>query len=193
MAHLYLGEGTGAPRPPGWARIRKHPAHGGLHRPELAKRLTGQVQAWFKIRFQSSVAGVGDRRTTPQVRGVRSGGSLAMPARPQPPTIALSSLATRPPRHIPDQSSPRSTTMKSNGKPLVAGVGCQSTHLDPCGSSQQTISRELQPTNRQVRLVYRCWNFAVKVSFNPTFGDPRRAFQAAMLTRHIVAATGDRA
>ena len=51
----------------------------------------------------------------------------------------------------------------------------------------------LQPKNRQVSLVYRCWNFAVKVSFSLTFADPRRAFQAAMLTRHVVAATGDRA
>src|SRR4051812_1650783 len=51
----------------------------------------------------------------------------------------------------------------------------------------------LQPKNRDVRVVYRCWNFAGKVSFRLTFGGPRRAFQAAMLTRHIVAATGDRA
>jgi len=59
--------------------------------------------------------------------------------------------------------------------------------------SQQTISREFQPKNRQVRLVYRRWNFAVKVPFSPTFADPRRAFQAAILTRHVVAAAGDRA
>ncbi len=83
--------------------------------------------------------------------------------------------------------------MKPNGKPPVAGVGCQSTHLAPRRSSQQTMSRVLQPKNRQVSLVYRCWNFAGKVSFSLTFGDPRRAFQAAMLTRHAVAATGDRA
>src|SRR4051794_39266375 len=51
----------------------------------------------------------------------------------------------------------------------------------------------LQPTNRQVSLVYRCRNFAGKVPFRLTFGDPRRAFQAAMLTRHAVAAAGDRA
>ena len=98
-------------------------------------------------------------------------------------------LATRLPRQILEQSSPRSTTMKPNGKPLVAGVGCQSTHLDPCRSSQQTMSRQLQPKNRQVRLVYRCWNFAVKVPFSATFGDPRCVFQAAILTRHVVAAT----
>jgi hypothetical protein len=50
-----------------------------------------------------------------------------------------------------------------------------------------------QPKNRQVRLVYKCWKFAGKVSFSLTFGDPRRALQAAMLTRHVVAAEGDRA
>jgi hypothetical protein len=59
--------------------------------------------------------------------------------------------------------------------------------------SQQAISRQHQPKNRPVRVVYRCWNFAGKVSFRLTFGDPRRAFQAAMFTRHVVAATGDRA
>ena len=131
MAHIDLAEGTGEPRPPGWVRVPEHPAHRGLHRPELATRL---------------------------------------------------------PRQILEQSSPRSTTMKPNGKTLVAGVGCQSTHPDPCISSQQAMSRELQPKNRQVRLVYRRWNFAVKVPFRATFGDPRRVFQAAILTRHVVAA-----
>jgi hypothetical protein len=82
--------------------------------------------------------------------------------------------------------------MKPHATPPVAGVGCPSTHLDPCGSLQETISRQLQPQNRQVRVVYRCWNFAGKVSLSLTFGDPRRALQAAMLTRHVVAATGDR-
>src|SRR4051794_20218448 len=96
--------------------------------------------------------------------------------------------APGPPRQILKQSSPRSTTMKAHGTPLVAGVGCQSTHLDLCGSSQPTMARELQPKNRQVRLVYRCWNFAVKVSFSLTLADPRRALQAAILTRHVVAA-----
>src|SRR4051794_33317704 len=43
----------------------------------------------------------------------------------------------------PQQSSPRSTTPIAT--PLVAGVGCQSTHRDPCTSSQQTMWRELQP------------------------------------------------
>src|SRR3954453_5785215 len=80
------------------------------------------------------------------------------------------------PRQILEQSSPRSMTMKPHGKPLVAGVGCQSTHLDPCRSSPQTMARELEPKNCQVRLVYRCWNFTEKVSFSPTFADPRRAF-----------------
>ena len=54
--------------------------------------------------------------------------------------------------------------------------------------SQQTISRELQLKDRQVRLVYKRWNFALKVPFRPTFGGARRAFQAAILTRHVVAA-----
>ena len=97
-------------------------------------------------------------------------------------------LATRRPRQILQQRLPKSTTMKPNGKPLVAGVGCQFTHPGPCRSSQHTMARELQPKNRQVSLVYRRWNFAVKVSFRPTFADPRCAFQAAMLTRHVVAA-----
>ena len=131
MAHIDLAAGTGGPHPPGWVRVPEHPAHRGLHRPELATRL---------------------------------------------------------PRQILEQSSPRSTTMKPDGKPLVAGVGCQSTYLDPCRSSQQTMSRELQPKNRQVRLVYRRWNFAGKVPFGATFGDRWRAFHAAILTRHVVAA-----
>ena len=58
--------------------------------------------------------------------------------------------------------------------------------------SQQTMLRELEPKDRQVGLVYRCWNFAGKVSFSPTFGDPWRAIQAASLTRYVVAAAGDR-
>src|SRR5437764_4800298 len=36
--------------------------------------------------------------------------------------------------------------------------------------SQQTMSRELQPKNRQVRLVYKCWNCAGKPPFLATFG-----------------------
>jgi hypothetical protein len=107
--------------------------------------------------------------------------------------IRRAKLATRLPRQVLEQSSPRSTTRKPHGKPLVAGVGCPSTHLDSCTRSQQTIARALQPQNRQVSLVYRCWNFAGKVSLSLTFGDPRRALQAAMLTRHVVAATGDKA
>ena len=90
-------------------------------------------------------------------------------------------FATRRPRQILQQSSRRSTTMKRNGKPLVAGVGCQSTHVDLRRSSQQTKFRAIQPKNRQVSLVYRCWNFAVRVPFRLTFADPRRAFQAAIL------------
>ena len=108
--------------------------------------------------------------------------------REYPPRRGLHPGAPGLPRQILDQSSPRSTTMKPDGKPPVAGVGCQSTHLDPCRSSQQTMPRELQPKNRQVRLVYKRWNFALKVPFRATFGDPRRAFQAAILTRHVVAA-----
>jgi hypothetical protein len=43
--------------------------------------------------------------------------------------------------------------MKPIGKPLVAGVGCQSTYSDHCTGSQLTISREHQPKNRGVILV----------------------------------------
>jgi hypothetical protein len=57
----------------------------------------------------------------------------------------------------------------------------------PC--SQQTMSREFQPKNRQVRVVYRCWNFAGKPPFLATFGDARRAYQAANRARQVVAAT----
>src|SRR4051812_27976382 len=91
-------------------------------------------------------------------------------------------LATRRPRQILEQISPRSTTIptKDEGRRMKAE------------DSQQTISRELHPHNRQVRLVYRCWNLAGKVPSGAAFGDPRRAFQAAILTRHVVAATGDR-
>jgi hypothetical protein len=56
----------------------------------------------------------------------------------------------------------------------------------------QGMSR-LPSENRQVRLVYRCWNFAGKVSFSLTVGDSRRAFQAVVLTRYVVAAARDRA
>jgi hypothetical protein len=124
-------------------------------------------------------------------RALRHGsGSLNIPHTAG--SIALNSLATRLPRHILEQSLPRSTTMKPIGKPLVAGVGCQSTHPAPSTSSQQTIARALEPKTRQVNLVYRCWNFAGKVSLSLTVADPWRAFQAAILTRHVVAATGDR-
>src|SRR5436309_1216186 len=90
-------------------------------------------------------------------------------------------LATGLPRQILAQSSPRSTTMKSNGKPLVAGVGCPSTHLDPRRSSQQTMARDSQPKDRQVRRVYKRSNSAGKPPFSATFGDARRAFQVAIL------------
>jgi hypothetical protein len=53
---------------------------------------------------------------------------------------------------------------------------------------QLTRSTELRLTH----LVYKRSNFAAKVSFSLTFGDPRRAFQAAILTRHVVAAARDR-
>src|SRR5436309_15404568 len=61
------------------------------------------------------------------------------------------------------------------------------THANQLKLTTDNVSRA--PTeNRQVSLVYRCRNFAGKVSFSLTLGDPRRAFQAAMLTRHVVAA-----
>ena len=55
--------------------------------------------------------------------------------------------------------------------------------------SQQTMSRELQPKNRQVRVVYKRSNSAGKPPFSATFGDARRAFQAAIQAQHVVAAT----
>jgi hypothetical protein len=55
--------------------------------------------------------------------------------------------------------------------------------------SQQTISRELQPKNRQVNVVYKRSNFAGKPPFLATFGDARRAFQPAIQAQHVVAAT----
>ena len=47
----------------------------------------------------------------------------------------------------------------------------------------------LQPEKRQVRVVYRRWNFAGKLPFLATFGDAQRAFQVAIPARHVVAAT----
>ncbi len=57
----------------------------------------------------------------------------------------------------------------------------------PC--SQQAMSRELQPKNRQVRVVYKRSNFAGKPPFSATFGHARRAFQPAVQAQHVVAAT----
>jgi hypothetical protein len=101
-------------------------------------------------------------------------------------------VATRRQSLVWEQSSPRFMTMKHHDKPFVAGVVCQSTHLDPRSGSQRPMSRDLQPQSRQVRIVYRCWKLAVKVSFSLTFADPRRAFQAAMLSPYVVATGGDR-
>jgi hypothetical protein len=47
----------------------------------------------------------------------------------------------------------------------------------------------LQPKNRQVTLVYKRSNFAGKPPFLATFGDARRAYQAAIQAQHVVAAT----
>jgi hypothetical protein len=55
--------------------------------------------------------------------------------------------------------------------------------------SQQIMSRELQPKNRQGRLVYKRSNFAGKPQFSATFGHARRAFQSAIQAQHVVAAT----
>jgi hypothetical protein len=55
--------------------------------------------------------------------------------------------------------------------------------------SQQTMSRELQPKNRQVSVVYKRSNFAGKPPFSATFGDARHAFQPAIQAQHVVAAT----
>ena len=54
-----------------------------------------------------------------------------------------------------------------------------------CWAQDRYVRREV--------LVYKRWNFAGKVSFSPTFADARRAFQAAILTRYVVATTGHRA
>ena len=58
---------------------------------------------------------------------------------------------------------------------------------EPC--SQETMSRELHPKNRQVRLVYKRSNSAGKPPFSATFGHARRAFQPAVQAQHVVAAT----
>ena len=55
--------------------------------------------------------------------------------------------------------------------------------------SQQTMMSRLQPKNRHVTLVYKRSNFAGKPPFLATFGDARRAFQAAIQAQHVVAAT----
>src|SRR5947209_1225754 len=113
----------------------------------------------------------------------------AVPEHPAHRRLHRPELATRLPRPIPEPSSPRSTTMKSHARPLVAGVGCPSTHLDARRSSQQTMSRDIQPKVRQVRRVYKRSNFAGKAPFLAIFGDSRRAFQVAILAQHAVAAT----
>jgi hypothetical protein len=55
--------------------------------------------------------------------------------------------------------------------------------------SQQAMSRELQPKNRQDRLVYKRSNFAGKPPFSATFGHARRAFQPPVQAQHVVAVT----
>jgi hypothetical protein len=64
--------------------------------------------------------------------------------------------------------------MKPHGKPLVAGVGCQSTHLDPSRSSQQTISRALQPKNHQVQGSVQMLEFRWKSLISSHFCVKRR-------------------
>jgi hypothetical protein len=166
--------------------VREHPAHRRLYFPELATGLPRQILAWFKSRFQSRVAGVGDRRATPPGPWPVLWGLVPAP-RDSTPATHRPELATRLPRPIPEPSSPRSTTVKSNARPLVAGVGCPSTHLDPRRSAQQTMSRDIQPKDRQVRRVYKRSNFAGKPPFLAIFGDAPRAFQMAIRVHHVVA------
>ncbi len=82
--------------------------------------------------------------------------------------------------------------MKAEDSQQTISRELHSKKVDRGPYSQRIISRELEPKKRQVRVVYRCWNFAVKVSFGLTFADPQRAFHAAILTRLVVAAAGDR-
>src|SRR4051812_22870404 len=85
--------------------------------------------------------------------GLRPPGWVRVPEHPALRGLHRPGLTTRLPRQFLEQSSPGSTTIptKDEGRRMKAE------------DSQQTISRELQPENRQVRLVYRRWNFAGKV------------------------------
>jgi hypothetical protein len=93
MAHLYLGEGTGEPRPP----LRDGSGHPNIPHTADSIALSSQRDCRARFRpgskagFSPGWLGSATEGRRPQVRGVRSGGSLALPARPQPPTIALSS------------------------------------------------------------------------------------------------------
>jgi hypothetical protein len=56
-------------------------------------------------------------------------------------------------------------------------------------SQQQCLAGSNPTQNRQVGVVYKRSNFAGKPPFLATFGDARRAFQAAIQAQHVVAAT----
>jgi hypothetical protein len=178
MAHIDLAEGTGGPRPPGWVRVSEHPAHRELHLPELATRRPRPIveprsprSTTMKPHGKPLADGVGcqsTRRDRPILRrvGKRSDPQVAKPCH----VVGCASLTHPTQRRLPH-------------------FGTLSIHLDPRRSSQQLMSRELQPKNRQVKLVYKRSNFAGKPPFLATFGDARHAFQAAILTQHVVAAT----
>ena len=78
-------------------------------------------------------------------------------------SIALNLLATAPAAHILEPKLAKVHDQKPIGKPLVAGVGCQSTRPAPCTSSQQTIlassnsktARSDQCTNARILLENR--------------------------------------
>ena len=87
MAHIDVAEGTSGPRPPGWGYLNfQHTAVSIPARRDCRAKSRPGSKAGFSPGWLGSA--IEGRR--PQVRGLRSGGSLAMPARPQPP-ITLNS------------------------------------------------------------------------------------------------------
>jgi hypothetical protein len=178
MAHLYLGEDTGPPRPPGSVRIREHPAHRGRHRPELATRLAHQIL----------------EQSSPRSANLSADGSG-----PILDTSKRGTESTRKGSRIPVTPLPSQT--RTLRPPKCAYQAAHREEFNAYYRAYRAIPRDRlkaqararraaknDSKNRQVTRVYRRWNFAVKVPFRATFADPRRAFQAAILTRHVVAA-----
>src|SRR4051794_29697131 len=94
------------------------------------------------------------------------------------------------PCQIPEQSSPRSTTMKTQRVNALSrgSVVNQLTLILAATHNRQRVSR-LPSKKRDVTPVYKRWNSAGKPPFSATFGDARHAFQAAIQAQHLVAAT----